>query len=435
MTRRSKISGAAATAFVAAVALIAGLPAANADELSDLRANNQLLQQRLDQLAQVGPAKPALPPGTPSIAGSFPRSFLIPGTDTSIQIGGFVDLSAAYTIQGGGPSSNAAAPPGTGVAAAAGLPLNLKGTVAPFAAPTFDPHARQAGWFRMQASESRLFVETRTPTAWGQALTHLEFDMYGCTAGGVVCSDLNASTNPDVPRLRLAYGTLGGFIAGQNWVPGNDLAAAPEIFDFFGDAGTFAFARAPQIGYKWDASPWLGGASIGLYAVQPTGELGTPVGATHSDAAGVGAANVPGVNGDLAGLAFNPLKDPFPDGALVLDWQQPWGHFQLHGVIRDVEMQDGRFISKEYVGYGGGFSGNVHPNWFGWSKDNLGFQAFAGEGLGHWGTNWTGGATNSTMAVVSNYGGPGLYGSVGGPTGLTDAEKIMFTTVTSWGGE
>src|SRR5579862_1348127 len=167
MTRRSKISGAAATAFVAAVALIAGLPAANADELSDLRANNQLLQQRLDQLAQVGPAKPQLPPGTPSIAGSFPRSFLIPGTDTSIQVGGFVDLSANYYIQGGGPSANSAAPPGTGIALAAGLPLNQKHTVGSVPVPTFNAASRQAGWFRMQASESRFFVETRTPTAWG----------------------------------------------------------------------------------------------------------------------------------------------------------------------------------------------------------------------------------------------------------------------------
>jgi hypothetical protein len=32
--------------------------------------------------------KPAAPPGMPLRAGSFPRSFLIPGTDTSISIGG-----------------------------------------------------------------------------------------------------------------------------------------------------------------------------------------------------------------------------------------------------------------------------------------------------------------------------------------------------------
>src|SRR5579864_2162547 len=86
---------AAIGALTAAVALATAIPV-KADELSDLRANQEVLQRRLDQLAQVGTAKPQLPPGSATIAGSFPRSFLIPGTDTSIQIGGFIDLSASY---------------------------------------------------------------------------------------------------------------------------------------------------------------------------------------------------------------------------------------------------------------------------------------------------------------------------------------------------
>ncbi|HTV88344.1 MAG TPA: hypothetical protein VME41_04935, partial [Stellaceae bacterium] len=49
----------------------AATPATTADELSQLHANQQLLEQRLDQLeqiAQVGPAHPQLPPGTASLA-------------------------------------------------------------------------------------------------------------------------------------------------------------------------------------------------------------------------------------------------------------------------------------------------------------------------------------------------------------------------------
>ena len=42
--------------------LATGLSAAHADELADLRANQELLQQRLDQLAQVPPA-PRAPVG------------------------------------------------------------------------------------------------------------------------------------------------------------------------------------------------------------------------------------------------------------------------------------------------------------------------------------------------------------------------------------
>ena len=77
--------------FTAAVALMTALPSANADELADLRANQELLQRRVDQLAQAGPAAFPAPgggPGGPVMAGSFPRSFVIPGTEVSLRVGG-----------------------------------------------------------------------------------------------------------------------------------------------------------------------------------------------------------------------------------------------------------------------------------------------------------------------------------------------------------
>src|SRR6185437_6082747 len=98
----------------AVVALLSGAPSAQADELTDLRANNQLLQQRLDQLAQapvvpgnpygVGAANPAATTG--ATGGSFPRSFLIPGTDTSIRIGGEIREVLDYFMSGGPPNGS-----------------------------------------------------------------------------------------------------------------------------------------------------------------------------------------------------------------------------------------------------------------------------------------------------------------------------------------
>src|ERR1700681_1364176 len=71
-----------------AFVLATGLSAARADELADLRANQELLQKRVDQLAQVPPPPPGAGPGGPVTAGSFPRSFVIPGTEVSLRIGG-----------------------------------------------------------------------------------------------------------------------------------------------------------------------------------------------------------------------------------------------------------------------------------------------------------------------------------------------------------
>src|SRR5690242_21680316 len=104
--KRTRATGslAAIGGLTAAIALMTG-PPVNADELDDLRANQELLQRRIDQLAQlprskIGPSGTggtaygtAPVPGAALVGGSFPRSFLIPGTDTSIRVGGFVDLT------------------------------------------------------------------------------------------------------------------------------------------------------------------------------------------------------------------------------------------------------------------------------------------------------------------------------------------------------
>src|SRR4029077_16246243 len=106
MTEKRNIRGVAAIGGLsAAIALLTGLPAVSADELADLRAKQQLLQnnherlqKRIDQLSQApppaqGPFVPGFGPETrpaaaPVTTGSFPRSFLIPATATSLPIGG-----------------------------------------------------------------------------------------------------------------------------------------------------------------------------------------------------------------------------------------------------------------------------------------------------------------------------------------------------------
>jgi hypothetical protein len=112
MTDRLNIgNGARIGALTAVLVLSTGLLAANADELSDLRASQQLVQQRIDQLPPGQPqaAPPQMPgatgpngydtpatPDQPLPAGSFPRSYLIPGTSTSVRVGGSVDETLRY---------------------------------------------------------------------------------------------------------------------------------------------------------------------------------------------------------------------------------------------------------------------------------------------------------------------------------------------------
>ena len=75
--RKTKVCRAGLALTVAAAALLGIVAPAGADELADLKANQELLKQRVDQLALGAPNPVA--PGSESMAGSFPRSFLIPG--------------------------------------------------------------------------------------------------------------------------------------------------------------------------------------------------------------------------------------------------------------------------------------------------------------------------------------------------------------------
>jgi Porin subfamily len=458
MTRAQGIGSLAAIgSLTAMIALQTGLPAARADELQDLIANQQLLQQRIDQLAkaQANEQQAAVEggpvvAGAPSLAGSFPRSFLIPGTNTSLSISGYVKLDIAERIHGGSPNPGNGSTDNFGLSSVAGLPLNLKGPGGTIFATPFYNAAARSGWvFQATAAESRLRVETRTPTDYGQVTTVLEFDFEGCNDDTIDCAGLNDGTFSSLARLRLAYATWGGFLAGQSWIPVNDLDAHPETFDFSGDAGQFGFARAPWLGYTWQL-PW--GTSFQVAAVEPMSGGFTPIGAIYDDAVSTGTSGGISITpaATNGGFAVDPFKSTMPDANFVLRNNQPWGHVQAGFILARETLDDGAFLNQNFLGYGGGLSGNVKPNWFGWSKDNFGFNFYAGQGLGHYAnppgngesttvnplaTNWGAVGTSCNLTLSSDN---GCYGNEeGGSAAETKANAALVDTQTflSYGAE
>jgi Porin subfamily len=488
MTRAQGIGSLAAIgSLTAMIALQTGLPAARADELQDLMqsqqeliANQQLLQQRIDQLAKAQASEPTtneqqaavlggpVVAGAPSIAGSFPRSFLIPGTNTSIAFSGYIKVDFAEWFHGGGNNPlNDVAPSVTGLPALAGVPLGGVPTGTAFNQSLYSAARRQNFVFNSSAAESRLRVETRTPSDIGQVTTVLEFDFYGCASDADICNGLNNGTNADLPRLRLAYATVGGFLAGQAFIPVNDLDSGPETLDFGGDAGRFGFARAPWIGYTWQL-PY--GSSFQVAAVQPESGVYGPLGAFYNEcpvpqvtgqscSPGVGAT-AEGTAGGVSGTnnyAINPLKTTIPDLNLVFRNNQPWGHVQLGFVAQRLTMQDGAFLNQNFLGYGGSISASVKPEWFGWSKDNFGADFYAGPGLGHY-ANPSGNTSSTTdNALASNWGlvgqncvtasfgtatqGTDCYGNLSAGSGATtattaaNARLVDTQTILQYGAE
>jgi hypothetical protein len=176
---------------------------AYADELADLRANQELLQRRIDQLAQAGPAAVPAPggPGGPVLAGSFPRSFVIPGTEVSLRIGGqgvgsvlwFLKGHATGGALGGQGSMNETYMDGQGgTGNLPNIPLNTH-TFSNTAAPVGFSHSRSSDW-AFSGKQTRLFLDARTPSPYGEVKAYIEMDFSASNTNTIL--NANAGVSP-----------------------------------------------------------------------------------------------------------------------------------------------------------------------------------------------------------------------------------------------
>jgi len=377
MTGKRNIGSMAAIGGLsAAIALLTGLPSASADELADLRANQELLQKRIDQLSQAPPPAPGpyvpgfgaetRPTAAPVTTGSFPRSFLIPGTDTSLRIGGiaWTDViwylhgaraATALNNQGGQPDGSTSGIGGTG-----NLPnIPLNNTIA---------HSR-SGAFDVSSRPSRLLFDARTPTAWGEVKAYIEMD-FSHANENVTESTSQGVTSGWAPRLRKAYGTIGGLLVGQDTGMLHDPDADAELLDFGGPASSPGRAREPQVKYTYQGPYGLvftGGFENPVPRLNGTfgqSDVDTQVTAAIAPCSTTGntAAALPATTACIpSGAFFDPLQATWPEVIGTARINQPWGHVQIGGVVRTDILNDGQFLDQTYVGYGGTISGDVHP--------------------------------------------------------------------------
>ncbi len=438
--------------MTAAIALLSGAPAAKADELADLRANQELLQQRVDQLAQApispvgglypGGAPPASA-GQPSLGGSFPRSFLVPGTDTSIRVGGAITVNAMYFFNGGNPNTTTnsttnfgnngalnSAPLHVHVAAIgaavtkAGNPARSKGSSITFISP----------------QQSKVNFESRTPTAWGEARTFMEFDWAN---GNQFSPGNNAGLSTDnlVPRLRFAYATLGGLLGGQANSNFSDPDASTDNINFGGNVGDPGVTRITQIRYTTPLAAWGFPGAFSVSAESPeTDGVTTGGGLFSSDSTSqspsqtcvgvtTSATGVTSCTATLAAVA-NPFKTPAPDLTAAWYIPQPWGHMDFSAVVRPtLQVKDGQFVDRTFTGYGLHFGGDVKPGWFGWSKDDITWNFVWGDGIGRYM-----GGNSTDFSLITNYPVSTIGTGVSAAAGKALATQLRVRTTVMWGG-
>lgn len=247
-----------------------------------------------------------LPTASAPGGGSFPGSFLVPGTNTSFALHGIIWIQANRDI---GPHEPIEAPgqdsivvDGPGVSAA-----------------TRQQHATNGG-FNIDAKLTRPTIETRTPTAYGLLKTYIEFD-FNQTATPQL------SGNKDLIRLRHAYGTLGPWLIGQTFTLLQDPAAIADTADGSLDPGQLESPtdRKDQVRYTWLAGNGLSIAGA-VEARADSPGLNNAVGTALDNGSTITALS------SNSNLSSADSFTNYPNLAAAAEWDQPWGHIRFSAV-------------------------------------------------------------------------------------------------------
>ena len=324
-----------------AIAIGVGGPATavRADDLQDLKAQIEALQRKVGELEMkqetTEKKQAAAVPDNVVTGGATKGSFKLPGSNTSVTLGGYVKLDAVFSNPSAG--------------------VDTKGDL--FLDPTAIPVGPTAGnnernQVKFGARESRLFVKTNTPTSVGDLNTHVEFDFYGADGNESVSNSHNF-------RLRHAYGTLGNFLAGQTWTNFMNPASLPDTLDFGGPVGQI-FDRQAQV--RW---------------TQPFGGPGSATSGQWS----VGLENPEAVVQIPGGASFRADTDRLPDVTGQVLFNTSMGKISVHGLLRQVRV-DSKTPAVVDEKLGGAVSvAGVIPTV---GKDDFRFTASAGNAIGRY---------------------------------------------------
>jgi len=301
--------------------------AANADELQDVKTQLDALQQRL---ADVERTTNAGTPGNAVTGGATKGSFKLPGSDTSVTLGGYVKFDAIFSDRSAGVGST-----GDQELEPASIP------VGPSAG------ANERNQVKLHARQSRLFVRTSKPTDLGELGSYVEVDFFGASGNESV-------SNSNGLRARHVYGTLGGLLFGQTWTTFSDVDAYPETVDFGGPVGQI-FARQAQ-------ARWTQRFAGGQWAV-----------ALENPETVAALAN---------GTAFRADDDRLPDLAANVRFETPFGRYTIAGLLRQVRIDSASDPASRSQKTGSALGVNaIVP--FG-SKDDLRAYFYFGNGIGRY---------------------------------------------------
>ncbi len=333
-------------------------------------------------------------------AGSFPQSFLVPGTNTSLSVYGVVKATWQYNAGGqhdGDTQTTGNTPFHIGQ-------LALQGPGAPGGSSTAAAQENALhGGLRGFGKASTLTFETRTPSPLGEVKTVLAMDMNVFSNQsnyiGITTSSNKPSAgagNTDVPRMLWAYGTIGPWLIGQYNSAWADSLLFPDVTDSGFDPGQMNTAniRQPQIRYTY-----LAGNGVSLSASVEYKETGTLfIANSTSPMTSASFGSMISDNTDTGGIISLPS---FNTGVA---WDQPWGHLMSRVGVSEIEVRNTTSGTSIMGPTNGNLSNNIKK--WGWAIEGGGYLNTWGQDQWKFLVNYSDGIANySTDLSPSNAGG------------------------------
>jgi hypothetical protein len=301
-------TGLLGTAAALAIA-VTSVPAYAQDDLSALRQQLETMKERLAKLEADKATKRRVAAAAAVEAGDKPRSWKLPGTNTSMNIGGFVKMSMIWDFSQSGQASSSTTTEGIG----AGF-YPAVGSAA--------DNIHNGGSFQFTARRSRVWWQTWTPTDWGELRTYIEADFAGSGAA--------AGSSTNLLRLRQAFGTLGPVLIGKTQTLFGGFIGLPELLH---DGAPYApgALRIEQIRYSHNFG---GGLVLNVALESGPGTSDAGVAGSSHDVIGVTTAGT-AVGGPFAG----PQR--WPDVVASLQWNFPNGAVYGSGMIGQRNVDSG----------------------------------------------------------------------------------------------
>lgn len=271
--------------------------------------------------------------------------------DTTFRIGGFVDLDTHVThLSGGAIGSNSIA--------------------RDFFIPSVTPIGGESTTVTdLTAQASRFSISAQRDVSGEKATAHIELDFLGSFQGN------ERVTNSFAPRLRRAYLDYKGLRIGQEWSTFQNTSAIPESASFLALSDGMIFDRQPLIRYT---------TGNFQFAIENGDTTVTPV---------TGSGRIDADSNSL------------PDVVARYNFSGDYGNVSVAALGRQLRLESG-VVDESTYGFGASVSGRINVG----DRDDIRFNAVAGEGLGRYvGLNALNGAAinplTGDLEAIPSFGG------------------------------